>query len=127
MPRINVGSLVTDPDFSETFQVTVQYNTITSAGVQTSLSTTTSNATGVVTPGKQDLRRLDDGTRVNAYIDVFTQFPLSTGGRVSDSEERVADIVTWKGNKYVVASIRNFSNYGFIQASCDLIQINPGA
>lgn len=129
MPDMNFSDVLELPEFIDTITVQTLLKTIGNDGVSVDGSSTTTATTAVVVPGKSSLRRADDGTRVDAYIDVYTQFMLSSGGRVTDAEERAADVVTWHGRDYAVIAVEDYSAFGagFIHASCDLLPLNPSA
>lgn len=129
MPSMDFSEVLAAPEFTDTITITSATRTIGTDGVAVLATTTTTDATAVVIPGKASLRRLDDGTRVSAYIDVYTQAALSMGGRIDNANERVADVVTWHGRTYVVAAVEDYSAFasGFVKASCDLVILNPTA
>jgi hypothetical protein len=115
-------------EFNDTIGITSETKIIGAGGVSATASTTTTITSAIVVPGKGSLRRLDDGTRVTAFIDVYLRGDaLTSGHRIDDVSERVADVVTWHGAAYVVCATEDYSSFGagFIHASCDLQTLNP--
>lgn len=128
MASLDVSDVLSDPDFASSFTVTS--TTVSMAtGVPVSTVATPVAASGVVIPGKSSIRRLDDGSRVTAFIDIYTQFPLSAGTKATDTNSRAADIVTWHGRQFTVAVIEDWTDFGagFLHASADLLPLNPAS
>ena len=69
-----------------------------------------------------ELWRLPEGERQEGQIAIWTRFDLTSGAGATD-----ADIVTWRGRKYVVCQVDDWSEYGlgYIRARCKLLQLNP--
>ena len=129
MPDMDFGVVLHAREFQDTFTITSvnkQVNDFGEIGVDAEITT---KALGVVIPGKGNLRRLDDGSRVTAYIEVYTRVPLTTGIHSGDQAFRDADIVIWHGNKYTVVATEDYSRFGrgFVKASCDLLPYNQTA
>ena len=124
MPFIDVTDVLTDPDFATTFSVIQAQETIGANGRAAYAQTTVPNVSGVVIPGKGNLQRLPDGSRLSGTIDIYTQFSLSEGG--SGPATAAADIVVWRGRQYTVTASQDFSEFGagFIVATADLLGVN---
>lgn len=130
MADMDFSAVLTSREFTDTISILSQTNTIGTSGVSAPSTTSTNIMTAVVIPGRSNLRRLDDGSRIQANIDVYVRgTALTTGHRIDDASERVADVVTWHGRNFVVAAVEDFSAFGpgFVKASCDLINLNPSA
>ena len=130
MADMDFSAVLTSREFLDTITITSRTNVIGTNGVSVAGTPTVSTLRAVVIPGRSNLRRLDDGSRLTANIDVYVQgSALTTGHRVDDASERLADVVTWHGRNFVVAAVEDFSAFGpgFTKASCDLIQLNPSA
>ena len=56
--------------------------------------------------------RQDDGTRLSAAIDIYTQEQLTDGYKVNDTTQQNADVILWNGRQYVVDARSDFTNYG---------------
>ena len=129
MPNLDVTEVLSDPDFVDTFTVVSTTRVIGSDGNATSTAGSPRTGYGVVIPGKSSLRRLDDGSRVEAFIDVYTTFSLTQGVKSTDTSSTAADVITWRGRRYTVAQVENWTGFGagFVHASCDLLDLNPAA
>lgn len=126
MPDLDVTEVLSDPDFVDTFTIVSTARSMAS-GVPVDAPAPPVLASGVVIPGKSNLRRADDGARLDAYIDIYTQAALTNGYKTDDTLSQLADVVTWRNRSYTVMVIEDWSNYGsgFIKASCDLLALNP--
>ena len=84
-------------------------------------------AYGVVVPEKTSLKRLDDGTRLESCIDIYTRYPLTPGWKTDDVTSKPADVVQWHGRNWVVAMVEDFSAFGagYLHAACDLLPQMP--
>lgn len=131
MARLDVSDVINDPDFQSSFTVTSTTRTIGPNGRPILPNTVTgpTAAVGVVIPGKSSLRRLDDGSRIEAFIDIWTQYPLTAGTKANDTTSRAADIITWRGRSYTVAMVEDYSDFGagFLHVSADLLPLNPAS
>lgn len=126
MATLDVSDVLSDPDFASSFTVTS--TTVSMAtGVPVPTIAAPVAASGVVIPGKSSLRRLDDGSRLISFVDIYTQYPLTSGIKTDDANSRIADIVTWRGRAYTVASVEDYSDFGagFLHISADLLPLNP--
>ena len=128
MPDLDVTEVLSDPDFADTFTI-ISTSRSMATGVPVDTAAAPVSASGVIIPGKSNLRRADDGSRLDAYIDIYTQATLTNGFKTDDSNSQLADVVAWRNRSYTVMVIEDWSNYGqgFIKASCDLLALNPPA
>ena len=95
--------------------------TVGSNGMATNSTTSTAFA-GVVTSDNGDLlERNPDGERVKGNMTIHTRFPLDDGSAMN-----AADIVQWRGRRYTVTVVNDWSHFGrgFIVATCDLIPLS---
>lgn len=127
MALIDVTQLLYDPDLIDIFSVISSTAVVNSAGVMVITQGSPVPARGVVIPGRSNMRRLDDGTRVEAYIDIYTTYRLNGGTKADDANSAPADIVIWQSRKYTVAAVEHWEDFGagFVHASCDLLPLNP--
>jgi hypothetical protein len=127
MPDLDFSDVLASPEFVDSFSVVSTARTITSGGVESDTPAAPVGARGVVVPGKSSLRRLEDGARVGAFIDIYTTYRLSAGVKTNDTTSRDADIVTWHGRQFTVMMVEDYSAFGagWIHASCDLLALNP--
>ncbi|MDE1905294.1 MAG: hypothetical protein KGH75_02430 [Rhodospirillales bacterium] len=124
MPMLDVTGVLFDPDFVDTtLTVARSAQMVGSNGLATN-SPTTTRFVGVVVNDKGDiLRRMAEGSRIVGSITIYTKFPLEDGSNGID-----ADVVVWRGRRYTVSNVLDYSTYGrgVIVASCDLIPLSGG-
>ena len=84
-------------------------------------------AYGVVIPDKTSLKRLDDGTRLESALEIYTRYPLTAGWKTDDVTSKPADVVRWHGRQWVVAMVEDFSAFGagYLHVACDLLPQMP--
>lgn len=120
MAQLDVSEVLSDPDLIEpTGLVRVRRTqTISAQGLATNAEASTAFS-GVVTAGKGDsLRRTDAGNNAQGNITVTTTTDLR-----AELPGQDADIVVWQGRRYVVESIADYRNFGYVQAFCDLLPL----
>jgi hypothetical protein len=125
MPLLDVTEVLTDPMFQDTtLVVRRQTTTINSDGIVTPVPSTFGFAGVVVQNSGDRLKRLEDGTRHEDSISIYTMTDLISGER-----GRTADIVIWQNREYTVASVLDWSTFGrgFKHAICDLRNLVPPA
>ena len=129
MPRLDMSVVLESVEFLDAITIKSVYANIGANGESVPATPALVNGRAIVVPGKSNLRRESDGMRVSSYIDVYTRAPLSAGGPISTTQERVADVILWHGNAYVVAAVEDYSAFGpgFFHASCDLEQVTLAA
>lgn len=124
MPNLDVSSVLTDPMFADgSLRCIRQKQTVGDNGIAVS-TTQTLPFVGVVTAASGTvLEREAEGSRVSGSINIITRFWLEDG-----KTALAADIVTWKGRRYTVADVQDYTSYGvgFIQATCELLPISGG-
>ena len=127
MPSIDVTEVLTSREFCETFQVIRSSAVVGSDGVMVITQSKPINVVGVIIPGNGSTLRMADGTRVQSFIDVYTQFRLTQSYKTSDAASVPSDIIIWHDWQFTVKSISDFTGYGsgFVHASCDFLQLNP--
>lgn len=120
MALLDMSDVINDPDLCEPMglvrirrvQAVDLKGLATDAEVEDAFS-------GVVTAGKGDtLQRTPDGTRAAGNMTVTTTFDL-----IPNEGGQDADIVVWQGRRYVVQTIADYRNFGYIQAYCDLLPL----
>ncbi len=121
MAFLDVTDVVLDPDFMDS--IVYERNTVTvgSNGLATQ-TTATGTFLGVVTSNTGDiLERLADSERIKGSITIHSMFTLNDG-----STGTTADIVLWKGRRYTVSNVNDYSHFGrgFVAATCDLIPLS---
>jgi hypothetical protein len=126
-PSLSFEDVLDSPEFTDTITVTVNQGVIGTGGEDVVTPNFPETVTAIVVPGKSNLRRGDDGSRVVAYIEVFTAYPLSAGYKTNDSTYRDADTICWHSRVFTVISVEDYSAFGpgFVKAGCDLLPLNP--
>lgn len=128
MALLDMSDVITDPDFAEPVEsgdllLVRSTQTIDDGGIASNVEGVFPLG-GVVCSTGGDMKRGPDGEMA---ADSFTLHTLTslTPGRTPDTP---ADIVVWKGNRYTVVGVNNFSNFGagFCAADCQLISIQGG-
>jgi hypothetical protein len=121
MALLDVSDILTDPDFMDTGLICERnVQTVGTDGMAVN-ATTTTTFSGVVTSDNGDLlERTADGARIKGNMTIHTRFPLDDG-----SSANAADVVQWKGRRYTVTVVNDWSHFGrgFICANCDLIPL----
>lgn len=120
MADLDVSDLLVDPDFADRLQCVRHQQTVDEHGIAHNAQQV-SEFLGVVTSDRgTELARLAAGARVSGSILIHTRFRLSNGHAGHDADE-----VIWRGNRYTVVSVDDYSQYGagFVCASCDLVPL----
>ena len=127
MPTLSFEVVLSSPEFRTTFIVIKTSRTINNNGVEIDVEAAPVKTSGVVVPGKSSLFRLPDGRRIEAFVDIYTKYRLSPGFKINDVSSQDADIISWRGNRYTVAAVEDYGQFGsgFIKASCDLRPLSP--
>lgn len=120
MTTLDVSAAILDPAFLDAMTLTRFAQTVGSNGRATNTPTTTA-IYGVITNDKGDmLDRLAGSAQVSGGITVHTMAFLSAG---TDATE--ADIITWNGGAYTVATLADYSRFGpgFTEAQCSPVKL----
>ena len=129
MPTLDLTEALTAIEFQDAFLVTTTTSWVsTVTGVAADTLALPITVYGVVVPEKESrLMRMPNGSRFAATIYIYTQFQLTNGWKIDDSNSRKADIVTWAGRQYTVMAVENYERFGqgFICAHADLLVLNP--
>ncbi|WP_407733283.1 hypothetical protein [Pseudomonas citronellolis] len=122
MAQLDVTEVLLDPDFMDTGLVCKRSTQTVGDNGRADNAVTSIPFAGVVTSDKGDiLERLAGGERKKGSITIHTMFRLTAGS----GEDSIADIVTWQGRDYTVASVNDYNHFGrgFVAASCDLLPL----
>lgn len=114
MPDLDVSDILTDPDFADSFDVIRRTQTIDNHGRSVDTETTYANQIGVITNASpNDLNRIEDYQNSQRYLSIVTKFRLQL-----PSTGKNADIVSWRGDRYLVKTLEPYPQYGqgFYQA-----------
>ena len=122
MAEIDVTDLLTDPEFTSTFDVTRNLESVNNAGFATITPTIYPGVVGVVLPAGLKLMRTYDASRMAGAITIYTQFTLLAG-----AGNNAADNIAYNGRAYTVTSVDDWSQFGngFNVAICELLTVNP--
>ena len=74
-------------------------------------------ASGCIHPGTpEQLQLLPEEDRHEEFIAVYTDFPLSLGTNDGGETYSAPDRIQWKGESWRLASLRDWSAFGYVQA-----------
>ena len=136
MDKIDVTELLTDPELADLRDL-VCYRAVESIGNDGRSSTEREPIpfAGVVTPDKSRvLGVMEDGTRITGAIKIVTTFELDAGGAkispvdsgnssVNDVRAKAPDWVSWRGRRYTVDRVDDYSNFGFVRAFATIREV----
>lgn len=126
MPTINVTPVLASPYFNQGKIFTcIRSKQVQGVDGRPIVTQTRTPFAGVVTNDDSDvLHRTPEGARITGDIMVHTTFILSDG-----SDGQSADTVLWRGNRYTVTKIRDWSTYGpgFVAATLELFPLQGSA
>lgn len=121
MARTDVSDALLDPDFVDRLVCERLVQTIGNDGIAVNTPTEVP-IFGCVTGG-ETLERTATGERIKGAITVHTKFRLIAG-----EDELTADVLLWKGRRFVVADVADYSHFGggLSAATCDLLPLSGG-
>ena len=122
MALLDVSDIVLDPDFADEMICYRSTQTIGDNGRAINTDPQPLTFWGVVTEYDGDiLERTAEGDRIRGSITVHSRFVLIEG-----SPSVTADIIEFRGRKYTVSKVDNYSHFGqgFIAAKCDLLPLS---
>lgn len=121
MALLDVSDVLLDPDFADSLVCERLAQNVGDDGIAVNTAKVHRFA-GVVTNDSGDkLSRISSGERVEGNIVVHSVFRLQDG-----SSGMTADVVTWRGRRFTVVSVNDWSHFGrgFTAAKCDLIPLS---
>lgn len=120
-PLLNIGELITDPDFCQDLQV------IRRTGVWSNGRFITKDETidtyGIIDPQvTEEMQFNPDGVLIRGLIKVYTHMNLYTTRKAATqtSDGYISDIVKWQESNYIVLSEDNYLDYGYRAYTCQL-------
>lgn len=119
---INVGELVTDPDFCQTITYKRRLAEVVDHKITT--TETTMTTVGVITIANDiEDEMVENGTadRNKEHIRVTTHGVLFVTGN-SNSSQYLADLISFKGNWYKVLSCKDNEQYGYCTAIAERVE-----
>jgi galactose-6-phosphate isomerase len=115
MPLLDVNQVLASPNLRTTFLVTRRMVTVDTHG-RTSTTTSQYTVVGVINAhGDNTTDRPSEYAASHKSIVVYTPFRL-----YAQSQGSLPDLITYRGNDYIVRAIEDFTQYGrgFVQAYC---------
>lgn len=115
MPGLDVSDALLETEMQDIIVVERRADTITDKGRSNPVSQTFRQSAVVAPASPNDLERLPEQQHMRKTIVVITNFRLQ-----GPSPGFQADVVNWKGDRFVVTLVDDFSAYGqgFINAIC---------
>lgn len=115
MTSINLAELTYDPDFCTTFTVEKHQDTWVEGEIVSLVSPVA--VTGIVAPSSpKDVEMLDIGDRKHGTKTFYT----NEVELVITDTENTSDTIVWKGNRYKLLHVFDYSENGFWKAIGDL-------
>ena len=116
MNDMDVSVALMDPELGFT-AFTVQRTSYRRESGASVPSVQTMPASGCVHPGTpEQLQLLPEEDRHEEFIAVYTDFPLSLGTNDGGETYSAPDRILWKGESWRLASLRDWSPFGYVQA-----------
>ena len=114
---------LSDPELGST-SFTVERNTYTRSREGTASRAAEERASGCIHPGTAEARELlPEEERHETFIVVYTDYPLSTGvPEDAGASFAGADRIRWNGQAWRVVKVRNWQEFGYVQAWAVRIQ-----
>lgn len=114
---MDIASVLFDPELGYT-SFTVARITYTRSREGTASRSVTEQARGCIHPGTAEaLRLLPEEERHETCIEIWTDYPLSTGTTENAGASFVApDRIHWNGQTWRVLRVRDWSAFGYVQA-----------
>ncbi len=116
MPTLNVSRVLLSREFVDKTLVCVRSAQVVGNDGRATNTPTSTTFAGVVTSADGSvLTRRDDGSYLTGSITIHSRFLLSAGLAGQD-----ADVVQWRGYRFTVTQVSNYSTYGagFTAATC---------
>ena len=121
---MDISSAIFDPELGCT-AFTVDRITYTRSRLGTTSRSETAQARGCIHPGTPEMiQLLPEEERAEEFIQVFTDYALSTGTpeAVGASSFTGPDRILWNGQTWRVVRVRDWQSFGYVQAYAVLMQ-----
>lgn len=122
---INIGELITDPDFAQPGGVNFIRRKCDIVNHRPSVTETVMNVPGIITIASDtSVEKLPEADRSTEDIHIFTHEQLFTTGRKDDVavNDYLSDIVIWQGVKYIVMKCMDDTQYGFCRSTATKLE-----
>lgn len=107
MGQIDVSDILLDPDFAEACALIHRVPSVNSFG-ENFLTETTVNTFGCVQPASgKAIQRLPEALRIENLQTFWIKAPI-----VADATGAYTDVILWKGNRYNVKLVSDWTNWG---------------
>lgn len=130
-PLLNVGELIEDPDFCQSFKVLRRKGTWNLGRFTT--TETEINTYGIIDPQATNQMQFNpDGVLIKGLIKVYTHTELYTthkrvvesnnnsGATVYTEENYNSDILIWDNHRYLILDEENYKDYGYRGYTCQI-------
>lgn len=117
---INIGELITDPDFSQPGGINIIRRKCEIVNHRPVPTETALNVPGIITIASDtSVEKLPEADRSTEDIHIFTHEQLFTTGRKDDVAVNgyLSDIVIWQDVKYIVMKCMDDTQYGFCRST----------
>jgi hypothetical protein len=116
MMTLQVGELITDPDFTQMISVKRSSNGKWENG-RFEASSTNIKMPAVVTSAKdRDLKMIPNGDMITGAITIRTNDPLYTTHLEGNKGAGFSDEIVYHGENWKVVSVQNMSEYGYFRS-----------
>ena len=114
---MDISSAIFDPELGST-AFTVERITYTRTRSGTGIHSRTAQAMGCIHPGTPEMiQLLPEEEKNEAFISVYTDYPLSTGTPEDAGASFIApDRIHWNGQVWRVVRVRDWQTFGYVQA-----------
>ena len=110
---INVGELLTDPDFAQAFTIKRSSGAFGLGGFLAAISNVRGG--GVITVAtEEDLMQVPEGDRVTGAMMFYSQKPIYATR--AGATAGLSDLIVWRGQTYRIAKVFPYQDYGFFKA-----------
>lgn len=122
-PFLNIGELITDPDFCQNFVIIRRRGTW---NLGRFITTEEKICTyGIIDPqSTNEMQFNPDGVLIRGLIKVYTHMELYTTHKtntVDGSEENYnSDILVWDNHQYLILDEDNYKDYGYRAYTCQI-------
>lgn len=107
MANIDVSDLLSDPDFVDPLTIVHRKSSVDNFGENVLQEFSTSSIGSIQPASGRTLQRLPDALRLANVYDFYVK-----GTIISDGKCLYPDLIVYKGSKYAVQTIMDWSNFG---------------
>lgn len=111
MPRLDIGELITDPDFAQDYIVHRKSGGTWDAGVWKQSETTITMTGAVIVAGTKDINQVPEGDRTSQIMDFYSNVEIFVTSKAGTSDE-----IEWRGHRYRIYQVKQYADYGYFKA-----------